>query len=374
MNNSNRLKKLIALGTFAFASALVAPAFSARVDDTIATVNDAPIFLSRYRKELAATMNDMAQTNPMAMRDPAFIKQIKNKVLDDLIDQELLYQEGKTLKIKVRPDDIDKAMSEIKARFGVDENGKKLTPMQAETAFQKQLKAMGLSYQQYRKRLEKQVMDKKVLDREVKAKVEPPSDTEIKNYYGKVTRYIASGSTQPPMGLSPYASQDFLMAAERIKSATAERVQVARILIRVSPRDPDAEKRRGLRDAGQMRKMVLTSSSTFSQLAKRYSEDPASAVHGGDIGFIPKGALPPQLDQAVFALEVGQISEPLLNDEGYNIIRIRSHQAAENPEYEKFKDYLKGILMDVESHRLMDAYIQSLRKAAIIVKHMSALR
>lgn len=374
MNNSNRLQIKIFLAACALTAFTAISAFGASVEDTIATVNNTPIFLSRYRKELAATMNDMAQANPMAMRDPAFIKQVKDKVLDDLIDQDLLYQQGKKLGIKVHPDDIDKAMAEIKNRFNVDENGNKLTPLQAEAAFQKQLKAMGLSYEQYRKRLEKQVMAKKVLDQEVKAKVEPPTSPETRAYFDKITAFIASGSTVPPLGLSPYASQDFLMAAERIKSATSERVQVSRILIRVSPNDPEAEKRRALRDANQIRLMLMQGTSTFSEIAKVYSEDPASAPNGGDIGFIPKGSLPPKLDTAVFSLKVGQISQPILNDEGYNVIRVRSHQAAEAPEYDRFKDYLKNILMDIDSHKIMDAYIKSLRAKAVIVKHMSALR
>jgi parvulin-like peptidyl-prolyl isomerase len=372
MNNSNRSKILLILGTIA--AVAIMPARAARVDDTIATVNNKPIFLSRYRKELAATMNDMAQANPMAMRDPNFIKQIKGKVLDDLIDQELLYLQGKTLNIKVHPDDVDKALSEIKARFDVDENGNKLTSQQAQTAFEKQLTAMGLSYDQYRKRLEKQVMAKKVLDQEVKSKVEPPSSKQTRAYFDEITTYIASGSTVPPSGIAPYNAQDFLMAVERIKSSTAERVKVSRILIRVSPRDPDAEKRRALRDSGKTRDILMSGTSTFSEIARDYSEDPASAAHGGDIGYIPRGALPPTLDKAVFSLAVGQVSEPLLNDEGYNIIRIQSHQAAEKPEYDRFKDYLKNILMDVESHKIMDSYIKSLRAQAVIVKHMSALR
>ncbi len=373
MNNSNRRLWTTVLG-FIAALALIKPAAATRVDDIIATVNNSPIFLSRYRKELAATLNDMAQTNPMAMRNPSFIQQIKNKVLDDLIDQRLLYQAGKDLKLKVHQDDIDKAMSEIKSRFNTDENGNPLTPLQAQAAFDKQLKAMGLTYQQYRKRLEKQVMAKKVLDQEVKAKVEPPANPEIQTYFDKVVVFINSGSTEPPAGMTPYAAQDFMMAAERVKSSTAERVQLARILVRVAPNDPQAEKKRALRDANQYKAMLMTGTSTFSEIAKVYSEDPNSAPNGGDIGFIPKGALPPTLDKAVFSLEVGQISDPLLNDEGYNIVRVKSHQAAEKPDFDKFKNYLKEILMDVENHRLMDQYIKSLREKAVIVKHKSLLK
>ena len=373
MNNSNRRLWTAVIG-FIGALIFLKSATAARVDDVIATVNNAPIFLSRYRKELAATLNDMAQSNPMAMRDPAFIQQIKSKVLDDLIDQQLLYQAGKDLKIKVHQDDIDKALAEIKSRFNVDQNGNQLTPLEAEAAFDKQLKAMGLSYQQYRKRLEKQVMAKKVLDQEVKSKVEPPATPEIQDYFNQITQYIASGSTQPPAGMAPYAAQDFLMAVERVKSSTSERVQLARILVRVSPNDPQAEKTRALRDANQYKAMLMTGTSTFSEIAKTYSEDPNSAPNGGDIGFIPKGALPPALDKAVFSLDVGQISDPLLNDEGYNIVRVKSHQAAEKPEFDKFKNYLKEILMDVESHNLMDKYIKSLREKAVIVKHKSLLK
>ena len=46
----------------------------------------------------------------------------------------------------------------------------------------------------------------------------------------------------------------------------------------------------------------------FSIMAKRYSQDPASAVNGGDLGFVKRGVFYPEFESAAFALNVGQVS------------------------------------------------------------------
>lgn len=60
----------------------------------------------------------------------------------------------------------------------------------------------------------------------------------------------------------------------------------------------------------------------FSELAKRYSEDPGSAVNGGDLGFAKKGVFFPQFESAAFALQINQVSEVIESPVGYHIIQL----------------------------------------------------
>jgi peptidyl-prolyl cis-trans isomerase SurA len=60
----------------------------------------------------------------------------------------------------------------------------------------------------------------------------------------------------------------------------------------------------------------------FAEMAKKYSEDPGSAVHGGDLGFVQRGVFYPEFESAAFALEVGEISGIVESPVGYHIIQL----------------------------------------------------
>jgi peptidyl-prolyl cis-trans isomerase SurA len=66
----------------------------------------------------------------------------------------------------------------------------------------------------------------------------------------------------------------------------------------------------------------LKNGADFSVMAKRYSQDPASAVNGGDLGFVKRGIFYPEFEAAAFALNVGQISDIVETQAGYHIIQL----------------------------------------------------
>lgn len=60
----------------------------------------------------------------------------------------------------------------------------------------------------------------------------------------------------------------------------------------------------------------------FDQLAKSFSDDPGSAAKGGDLGWIVKGQTVPNFEQAVFAAEVDKISQPVQSQFGVHLIKV----------------------------------------------------
>jgi peptidyl-prolyl cis-trans isomerase D len=67
---------------------------------------------------------------------------------------------------------------------------------------------------------------------------------------------------------------------------------------------------------------------TFAQVAKAKSEDPGSAEQGGDLGVIEKGSLVPSVEQAIFALKQGEISNVVESEYGYHVITVTSLKPA----------------------------------------------
>lgn len=378
MNSSNKaalLAVLLCAAPALAAAPKAAPAApaerSATMEDTVAVVDGRPVLLSEYQKEAATALDYWSKTNPAALADPANVRKIREGTLEELITRELLVAEGERSKMKVRERELDNAVEEIKNRFRKDETGRTLDEAAAEKAFADQLKAEGIDYGQFRERLSRQIMARKVIDENVKSKSGPATEAEAKDYFEKVKAYIASKSTDAPKGMDDDEFGALREAAAQIKAMSSERVRVQRILIRLSPGASDNERKRALKTAEGLRKR-LSEGEDFAKVAKEESEDPESAARGGDIGYVLRGVAPPEMEKTVFGMEVGQTSQPILTEIGYSILRVTEKRAAEAPEFDRFKEDLMSFLGNVNFRKKLDAYVKTLREKASIERHLPA--
>ena len=60
----------------------------------------------------------------------------------------------------------------------------------------------------------------------------------------------------------------------------------------------------------------------FSELARAYSEDAHTAAQGGELGYFSRGTLESQLEQTIFSMQIGEISEPIKTSFGYHIVKL----------------------------------------------------
>ena len=66
---------------------------------------------------------------------------------------------------------------------------------------------------------------------------------------------------------------------------------------------------------------LLKNGADFEDLARRESEDPGSAIRGGNLGFFGRGMMVPEFEQAAFSLKPGEMSEPFSTAYGYHIVQ-----------------------------------------------------
>jgi peptidyl-prolyl cis-trans isomerase D len=81
----------------------------------------------------------------------------------------------------------------------------------------------------------------------------------------------------------------------------------------------------------------LKAGKDFGQLAKKYSADPGSAAHGGDLGWAERSVYDPKFADALFGMKVGEISDPVKTQFGYHIIRLDGIQPAHIPSLDEVR-------------------------------------
>ena len=87
------------------------------------------------------------------------------------------------------------------------------------------------------------------------------------------------------------------------------------------PEISEQERDRVREELNKMRERVL-SGSQFSMLATLYSEDPGSAVKGGELGFFTRGTMVAEFEAAAFALKPGEVSPVIETQYGFHIIQL----------------------------------------------------
>ena len=99
---------------------------------------------------------------------------------------------------------------------------------------------------------------------------------------------------------------------------------------------------------------------TFEDAAKEYSSCP-SKENGGNLGEFGKGQMVPEFESAAFAMEVGQISEPVKTNFGYHIIKLIAKNESKTPEFNEVKDQLKEMLITEKQQKAYESKINHLK-------------
>ena len=114
---------------------------------------------------------------------------------------------------------------------------------------------------------------------------------------------------------------------------TKPKVDAAHILIEVGDRSPND----ALELARSVRAKALAGQD-FAALAKRYSEDPSVEKNNGNLGVFMAGQMVEEFSRAAFAMDEGEISEPIKTKFGYHVIKLNKKYPAARKPFDEVKD------------------------------------
>ncbi len=111
-------------------------------------------------------------------------------------------------------------------------------------------------------------------------------------------------------------------------------------------------------------KIRIDAGEDFAELALEFSNDIASARDGGDIGFTDGSAFPDSIEAALTALEVGQVSEPVVSEFGVHLVKLTEYDIAEFPPFEEVAERIERDLKSTEVDALYFGRLETLANLA----------
>lgn len=132
---------------------------------------------------------------------------------------------------------------------------------------------------------------------------------------------------------------------------TAERRRASHILIS-SGDERSEEEAQALAESLAER---IAEGESFDALAEEFSDDPGSAGQGGDLGWIEPDVMMPAFEEALFALEAGEVSEPVQTEFGWHLIKLTE---IDEPRGQTFAEARDEIAREVRDERAEDMYVE----------------
>jgi parvulin-like peptidyl-prolyl isomerase len=235
------------------------------------------------------------QAPPQLKNDPTARKRLQTQVLDQIVQTTLIEQAAKDMGVTVTDQEVQARLADLIAQVG----GPKV--------YQQRLSEHGLTEASVASRVRSDVLVEKAR-KKVQDRVQV-SDAEIQKVYTDAT------------------------GARHILVATQQ----------------DAQKLKDRIAAGE----------DFGTLAKERSTDESTKAKGGDLGFVKRGAMVPEFEQALFAAKPGEVVGPVQTQFGFHVI-----QRLPEPPLEQVRDQIKDELLAQRGDQTFLDFLQQQRAKA----------
>lgn len=133
--------------------------------------------------------------------------------------------------------------------------------------------------------------------------------------------------------------------------SSKEERRASHILITAAKDSPEAEKKIARAKAEDLLKLVKAKPASFADVARKNSQDPGSAVKGGDLDFFGRGAMVKAFEDAAFSMKTAEISDLVESEFGYHIIQLTDIKVAKAQSFESMRPSLEADLKKQQAQR-----------------------
>ncbi|MFC1621114.1 peptidylprolyl isomerase [Candidatus Omnitrophota bacterium] len=248
------------------------------------------------------------------------MEELKKDILKRIIEDKLILSRARELRINVTDGEILNKLESIKSGFPSEEE------------FYGTLQTQGVTVANLKERYEDQILMRKIVNLEVRSRVDVvPS--EISEYYEKHREEF---------------KQDEKYKVRHIFIKASDDVEFE--LAKVEITDIHDSLKKGRR---------------FATFARQYSQGP-NKDRGGDMGYIGRGEMLQELDEAIFSLKPGEISDPIKTQVGYHIVKVEDIKHSGYLSLDDVKKDIEEMLFKKKLQEKLGDWLAELRASAYI--------
>ncbi|SME94083.1 SurA N-terminal domain-containing protein [Desulfovibrio gilichinskyi] len=282
------------------------------VDGIVAVVNGDIITLYEMNDKMAPIMKQFGKS--ISTADAQQIKNIRSQILDRMINEMIIDQEAKKLKVIVSEQDIDGEINRIKESSNLSDED-----------FLRQLALQKTNLEDFKETLRKDIRKHRLVSYKVKNKV-VVTEKEIENVWN---------STQTDQG------------------SVKESVHLKLILF------PDGV------SADDIREEIISGKMTFEEAADKYTAGPG-AGSGGDLGVLEWDDLAQTWHDALDGLKVGDISQVFKVQQSSALLKLDSFEKQTTKSFADSRDVIYERLYREKQDAVFNDFINKLREKAVI--------
>ncbi len=283
--------------------------------DAVAVVDGTPLPRAAFDRFLTQSKNAYeAQGRPFPTTGSPEYEQLKSSTIGYLVQRTVLEKEAAALGVTVSDADVQKDLDGlIDQYFGGDQ--------QAYTA---ELEKQGLTDEDVRSDVKARLIEQKLFDDVTKDVT--IDETDVRTYYDE----------------------------NKAEFETPESREVAHILVKTK------------KEADEIYQQ-LQDGADFATLAKEKSQDPGSAVDGGKLTD-ERGSFVPEFEEVAFAIETGEVAEPVKSDFGWHVITaLEDTKPAATTPFDEAKPEIERTVLQQKKNEAMAAWVADVTKKYDIV-------
>jgi len=284
------------------------------IERVIVKVNGDVVTQSEFEARQVAAIQQARITPDQVEK---YLRDNNAHILQEAIDDLLLVQRAADLGIKLRPEYIKEVIDGIKKENNIA----------SDEDLQAQLKREGMTLEELKRNIERNILKRQVMQRELESKVAVTEDEAKAWYQANIAEYT--------------------------KPAT---VHLQQLVMNSDPKNPGL----GAELVGRAR-----GGEDLADLAKAYAAAPPKAT-AADLGVLHKGDLAPSVEKVAFALAPGQISDPIPTPEGFRILKVVEKTEGSVVPYEDARAEIQRRLTTSRGNEQVEKYLVGLREKAII--------
>ena len=318
--------KSVVLLIFFVSTQLAAQTKTRVIEEIVARVNNEIITRSDLERARAEVENEIRQEcrNCSAAQVQSMVAEKQKNVLRDLIDQSLLVQRAKDLGINVDTD-VTKRLDQLRQQNSLKDMDE----------LEKKIRESGLDYEEFKGGIRNNLLTQEVIRGEVGRNI-IISREEVQKYYEEHKNELVRPE-------QVYLREIFVSTEGKKETDLPELEKKANNLL-------DRVKK----------------GEEFGELAKRYS-DGSSAPRGGELGVFERGQLSKEIEDRVFKMNRGQMTDVIRTKQGFLILKVEQRYEAGLQPIEKVEGEISNRIYEAKMEPALRHYLRTLRQDSYVV-------